>query len=145
MRQLRDQTRVGERRGVYRYFIGALVQDVFGIRFRLDSAGDAKRDIKYRSDARNPVAINAPSVRACCNVVKDQLISAFFSVAFSQREDVANDPVISELYAFDDDSVLYIKTGNYPFRRNDAISLADISPSSNALPVMAAGTPIPRS
>ena len=54
--------------------------------------------------------------------------------------DVADDTMISKLHAFDDDAVSYVQTGNYALCRNDATSDSEISPSSSARPVIAAGT-----
>ena len=50
--------------------------------------------------------------------------------------------MVAELYAFDDDTVSHVETGDYPFGKNERISSSDNRPSNSALPEMAQATPV---
>ncbi len=131
--------------GVDRDLVCALVQHILGIGYAADTAGNAERYVEYPGDLCYPASIDASVVRARRDVVKNQFVGAFGTIAFCQFENIADHAVITKLHAFDDHTVAYVEAGNYALRRNDATSVVVISPSSNARPEIAAGMPCDRS
>jgi len=110
-----------------------------------NATGNAKRNIDDSSNLAYPTAIDSPAIGTRGNVVKNKFVGAILAIALCQFDNIANDTVISKLDAFDYDAITNIKTGNYAFRWNAAISSALIFPSSRARPLIAAGTPMRRS
>ena len=135
------QLRVFQRRCIDGNLVGTLVQDLLGIRNAADAPGDTEGYVDDRRNPGNPAAVDAATVGTRSDVVKDQLVSSLVPIAFCKRLDLTDDTMIPELYAFDDDPVPNVQAGNYPFCRNDRISVAVILRSSKALPVIAAGIP----
>ena len=144
-RQAGDELRVFESRGIHRNLVGSLVEHVFGIRDRAYTAGNTKRNVQHCGDAADPGPVDRSSVRACRNVVEDQLVRLVGAVAFGKLDDVADDAMVAKAYALDDLAVANIQAGNYALCRNDSISCRVIFPSSSALPVMAESAPSERS
>ncbi len=106
-----------------------------------DAASNTERYIENRSYLADPASIDDSAVRAGRNVIEHQLVGAFLAIAIGQLDDLADNPVIAELNAFDDFAVANVKAGDYATRRNGLSSCALILPSSRARPVIAALAP----
>ena len=144
-REARNEPGILERGGVDGYLVRALVEHFLGIRNAADAAGDTERNIDLGSNTADPCTVDRTPVRTRGDVVKHELVGALVTVSLREVHDLADDTMVAELHALDDDAVAYVEAGNYAFCRNEFTSAALILPSSNALPVIAAGTPISRS
>ena len=143
--QAGDELRVLESGGIHGNLVSTLVEHIFGIRDRAYAAGNAERNVQYRGDATDPGPVDCSSVRACRDVVEDQLVRVVGTVAFGEPDDIADDTMVSKTNALYDLAVADIQAGNYALCRNDSISCRVIFPSSSALPVMAESAPSARS
>ena len=134
-----------EGRRVDRNLVSPLVKHLFCVPDAANATGNTERDVNDGRNAVHPASINGTAVRAGRDVVKDEFVSSLTAVTLSQIDDVTDNPVISELDAFDNLAVANVETGDYAFRWNAATSSNVIAPSSRALPVIAAGIPDSRS
>ena len=110
-----DQRRVGESRGVNRDLIGAEGEDLRRVFQRLDPARHAERNIDYFRHARHPALVDHPTVAGGGDIIEHQFVGPFVGIALGQRDDVANDLVITELHAFHYLAVADVEAGDYPF------------------------------
>jgi len=119
--------------------------DFFGIRNAADPAGNTEWNIDNGGDPVDPGTVNTSSVRAGGDVIEHELIRTLDAIPLRQVDNVADDSMITKLYAFDDDAIAHVEARNYAFRWNDTTSAVVISPSSKARPLIAAGMPRLRS
>jgi hypothetical protein len=113
--QTGNQRRICQGRGVDRDFICAKGENFSRVFRRLDAARHAERNINHFRDARYPAFIHYTAIARGGDIVKDQFIRAFLSIAFCQRNNVTNDLVVAELHAFHNLAITYVKAGDYPF------------------------------
>jgi len=140
-----DEIRVCQSWRVYGYLVSSFVEYLLGIADAADAAGNAEGDIDDGSNPVDPGPVHAAPVGAGSDVVEYELVGTFCAITLRKFNNVAHDPVIAKLHAFDHLSIAYIQTRDYPFCWNDNISAVLIVPSSNARPVIAAGIPSSRS
>ena len=141
-RKARNELGILERRRVDGDLVCALVEHFLRVRDAANSAGNAERDIDLFRDAADPGAVNGAPVRTRGDVVKHELVGALVAITLSKLDDLPDDTMIAELDALDDDAVAHVEARNYALCRNEFTSATVILPSSSALPVMAAGTPM---
>ena len=136
-----DEVGLFERRRIDGDFFGAGCQHCFGIRDRADSPRNAKRNIQRSRHASDPGSIHRPAFGTGGDVIEHQFIGARIAITRGELQNIADDAMIAELYAFDDLTVAYVKTGNQAFCKNGCNSSMGIRFSSKALPLMAAAAP----
>jgi hypothetical protein len=139
--ELVDERGPFEGRGVHRDLVGAQVEHRLGVGHAADTAGDAERDVEHGRDAVDPRAVDGALIGARRDVVEHELVGAFVAITRRERHDVADDAVVAELHALDDDAVAHVEAGDYAPRKNGRSSLGLSRPSSSALPDTAAATP----
>jgi len=136
-----DQVGFLERRRVDGDFFGTGCQNCFSIRQRANSARNAKWDIQRSRHAGDPGSIHRAAFGARGDIVEHQFIGAVIAITRGELQNIADNAMIAELYAFDDLTVAYVKTGNQAFGKNGCNSSMGIRFSSKALPLMAAAAP----
>src|SRR5690606_34115605 len=96
----------------------------------------------HGGDAIDPAAVDGAALRARRDVVEHEFVGALVAVAFGELQNVAHHLVIAEAYALHDLAVADIQAGNYAAGENRRISSRVMRPSSSALPVTTAATPL---
>ena len=136
-----DAFRALEGGGVHGDLVGTEIQHGLGVGDAANAAGDAKRNVEHGGDAIDPRAVDGAPIGARRDVVENELVGALVAIARGERHDIADDAVVAELHAFDDDAVAYVEAGDYAPRKNGRISSVVRRPSSNALPDTVAAAP----
>ena len=139
-----NQPRVFQRGRVDGNLVGAPIQNVFRVLDATYAARDTEWYVEQGSNITDPVAIDRPAIRAGRNIIEHEFICTGPAITISEIEDLTDNAVIAKLDTLDDLAVANVEAGNYSAGRNDAISSALIFPSSNARPLIAAGTPAAR-
>src|SRR6185437_14717748 len=140
--QRADELRVGKRRRVDRHLLCASVEDLFGITHRADAARHAERNVEDLRDPAHPCAVHRALLRACGDVIEDELIRALVAIPHSELDDVAHDTVVAKAHALYDLTVADVEAGDDASGKNGRSSSDLMRSSSKALPLTAAATPV---
>lgn len=118
------------------------MQDCFRGGHTAYAACHAKGYVDHRRNLPDPTEIDCTTLGTGGNVIENQFVRSFVTVAARKLNDFTNDPMISELNAFDDCAIAHVEAGNYALRKNGFSSCSLIRPSNSARPLIAALTPV---
>src|SRR5437660_1777379 len=140
--QIPDESRVLQRRGVDGHFLGAGVEHLLGVGHRADAAGNAERYVEEARHAPHPSPIHRAALRACGDVVEDELIGAGVAIARREVQDVPGNAMVAEAHALYDLAVAYVEARDDAAGKNGRNSSSLMRCSNSARPLTAAATPI---
>src|SRR5690606_8271387 len=149
VRDLGDQLRSGQRRGVHPHLGGAGLQEPVHVRHRPHPAADGQRDGDRLNGTAHRLVRGCPLLHRRGDVEDGELVRARLLVGGGQLHRVAGVPQVAEPHPLDHPPRGHVQAGDHPDRGRHWTASARVAnaswmvnaPAYRALPVMTPSTP----